>query len=175
MLVEKLALALAVAATQHYGAALQVVLAQAVLFVALQLQWLFCPYACRMLDTMQRRSLFALIVTCFTLMAPALDGLMQPSLGGLPRTWVLYSALAVAGVVNLVVVALFLYAMALEGRRMALAVLDKDGKGHVTWGDVKAYAVGLAPGCLPVQSPCLGGGGLCARRRAAKPQGVIEA
>ena len=73
------------------------------------------------------------------------------------------------------VLALFLYAMALEGHRKALSVLDKEGKGHVAWGDVKAYAAGLAPaGCLPVQLPCLSGVAP-AQQRAAKQLGLAEA
>ena len=159
VLFEKLALALAVVAMQRYGAAPQVIVAHAVLSVSLLLQWHYSPYACRMLDTMQRRSLYALIATCFTLMAPALDGLMQLSQGGPPHAWVLFSALAVAGLINLAVVGLFAYA--------------KEGKGHLTWGDVKSYALALAPGCLPAQSPCLGGGG--AQRRGAQPRGAAEA
>ena len=166
MLVEKLALALAVAAMQRYGAAPQIILAHAVLFVALLLQWHFCPYACLMLDTLQRVSLYALLATCYVLTVPALDSILQR--GALPHPSLLYSALAVAGLINISLVALFVYAMVIEGRRTALTVLDKDGKGHVTWCDVKAFAVGLAPGCLPVQ--CIGRGG-----RGAKRPGVAQA
>ena len=85
ILIVKLSLAFAVAATLRFGAAPQVLAAHAVLFVELLLQALFEPYACAALDRLQTASLCALLVTCFALMAPALNGLVQPLQTGTPR------------------------------------------------------------------------------------------
>ena len=54
------------------------------------------------------------------------------------------AALSVAGALNLAMVAVFLYHLVHEGRRVVVFALDKDGKGHVTLADVKAFLEGVA-------------------------------
>lgn len=117
------------------------------------------PYGCRMLDTLQRGSWYALTISCFALMAPALDGILNTALNsGVSSDGVMAAALGIVGLLNVAVVGVFLYAMVLEGRRLALATLDRDNKGHITWRDIKAFV----RDCLPEGWWCgcgCGGGG----------------
>ncbi|KAI8472269.1 MAG: hypothetical protein J3K34DRAFT_504194 [Monoraphidium minutum] len=159
LLLEKLALALVVTATQRFGAPSQVLAALGAFFVFLLVQSSCHPYGCIMLDTLQATSMFALSGTTFALMMPALDGVMAPSIGADPArsAAVTASALALMGLLNLAAVAAFLGAMALEGRRMFVATLDREGKGHVTWADVRGFAHTSLPGwAAGALAPCLG-------------------
>lgn len=93
-----------------------------------------------MLDTLQAASLAGLTGTSLALMAPALHQAAAPGLGGgsQPSVAVTAVSLVAAGALNLGVLAAFFYALALEGHRALLLAFDKDGKGRVTWADVRA-------------------------------------
>ncbi|KAI8467434.1 MAG: hypothetical protein J3K34DRAFT_523752 [Monoraphidium minutum] len=159
LLVEKLVLALSVTATQRFGAPSQVMAAQCTFFLSLILQGNCHPYGCRMLDTLQSGSLYALTGTAFALMMPALDSVLAPSIGADPSrsTAVTAAALGLMGLLNLSVVGVFIYAMALEAKRMVVTTLDRDGKGHVTWADVRGFAhAKVPPRIAGLLRPCLG-------------------
>jgi hypothetical protein len=143
ILLEKLALAMVVTAMQRFGAAAQIFAMLCVVFVSLLLQITCQPYGCRMLDTLQRGSLYVLNGTCLGLLLAALakDVVASPD----QADAVVQGALATTGVLNAGLVACFAYAMALEGRRMALATLDTDGKGRVTRRDVWEFVVRAVP------------------------------
>ena len=123
----------------------QVLSAQCVLFLALLLQLWCRPYACQLLNRLQVLSLVVLMGTAYALMAPALNQGLVPGLAADSQQSVAVTAaaLSVAGALNLAVVAAFLYHLVQEGRRMVVSALDKQGKGHVTLADVKAYFVGV--------------------------------
>lgn len=118
---------------------------QCVIFVALLLQLWCRPYAHAPLNRLQVASLVVLVATTFALMAPALNEALAPWLGAdSPQSvGVTAAALAFAGVLNLGVLAAFVRALVIEGRHLVVSALDKDGKGHVTLSDVRAYAAGL--------------------------------
>ena len=99
----------------------QVLAMLCVVFVMLLLQVQFRPYGCRMLDTLQRGSLYVLNGTCLAVMLMVLS---EDVAGPDNAKKVALGALAVAAVINAGLVLVFLCAMALEARRMAADALE---------------------------------------------------
>ncbi|KIZ04125.1 hypothetical protein MNEG_3835 [Monoraphidium neglectum] len=145
LLLEKLLLSLAITVTTRYGAPAQVLAGHCVIFVALMLQVKCRPYGCQMLDRLQGTSLYALVGSCFALMMPALDSILTGDGLVSQSSAVTGASLAIAGVLNVGVVLLFLCALYLEGRRMVVSAMDADGDGKVAVWEVLDWVAARLP------------------------------
>jgi len=86
------------------------------------------PYACNMLDTLRRISVFGLFITLFLIMLIALSELAnQPNLP--------LAAVCLMVIVNFGVLGVHLWACGLETHRWLLFVLDRENRGYITAQD----------------------------------------
>lgn len=145
LLLTKLAIIVVLTAARRFGAAPQILAVEFVLLISLATHMLCRPFNCRMLQTLQSMSLVVLVFTTATLMVPALDGLIAPSVGQPPSDTAMWVGLGFTALLNFAVVAVMLYAFIFELRRFAIDTIDKDGKGRLTWADLKAFVKGNAP------------------------------
>jgi hypothetical protein len=102
------------------------------------LQITFQPYACKMLDTLQRASFHVLQITLFLLMVSALagaGGIMDLAYDS-SQSFTL-NILPVIGVINGMLLVLFVYCFYLECKRFALHVLGRSRDEQLTWGDLR--------------------------------------
>ena len=118
ILVEKLLMVLVITLLQRWSATVQVLASLMIIWVATVLQMTFRPSGCNLLHTLQRSSLFVLQVTLFLLMLSSLSEVSSRA--------VILVALCVAAVLNLGLVAMFLYAFGLEVRRLVMVTAGKD-------------------------------------------------
>jgi hypothetical protein len=94
------------------------------------LQMTFQPYACRMLDTLRRVSVFGLMLTLFLIMLVSLSQFQQ-------QERVNIAAMGAIVAVNCCVLCLYLWAAFSELVRWVRSLLDKDNKGYVSKQDVQ--------------------------------------
>jgi hypothetical protein len=107
------------------------------LLLLVSVQITFQPYACKMLDTLQRASFHVLQITLFLLMISALagaGGIMNLSYGN-TETFTL-NILWVVGGINAMLLLLFLLCLYLECKRFALHILGRGKDDPLSFGDV---------------------------------------
>ncbi|WIA16706.1 hypothetical protein OEZ85_013362 [Tetradesmus obliquus] len=128
VLLENCLLTMLLVLLQSQPAALQVLVAMAVIFLETVVHVTLQPYACRMLDSLKRLSVFSLMATLFLLMLVSLSSLDEQDK---------VNAAAMVGIIfiNCVVLLAHLWACGREVWRWAIVSWDKDGKGHLTWQD----------------------------------------
>jgi hypothetical protein len=90
----------------------------------------FQPYACRMLDTLRRVSVFGLMLTLFLIMLVSLSQFEQ-------QDQVNVAAMDAIVAVNCCVLCLYLWAAFSELIRWIRSLLDRDNKGYVSKQDVQ--------------------------------------
>ncbi|KAF6254191.1 hypothetical protein COO60DRAFT_1542740 [Scenedesmus sp. NREL 46B-D3] len=130
LLIENCLLTLLLVLLQGQPPALQVLCAMAVIFIEAVLHVTFKPYACRMLDTLRRVSVFGLMATLFLIMLVSLSQFEQQDRVNL-------AAMGAIVAVNCCVLCLYLWAAFSELVRWVRSLLDKDNKGYVSKQDVQ--------------------------------------
>jgi hypothetical protein len=90
----------------------------------------FQPYACRMLDTLRRVSVFGLMATLFLIMLVSLSQFEQ-------QDRVNVAAMGAIVAINICVLLLYLWAAFSEFVRWVRSLLDRDNKGYVSQEDVQ--------------------------------------
>ena len=89
------------------------------------------PFACRMLETLSKSSLYVLQGTLFLL--------MMSSIEEISTTATKTVAIVLILVLNIGLVLLFLWRLFMELRVTLVSTLDTDGDGKVSWSELKAY------------------------------------
>ena len=145
VLLEKLALALAVTLLQRRSAATQALAALAVVAAAAALQAALRPMGCARLHALARASLLALQATLFLLLAASIEELATPRLAT--------GAVVAAGLLNLAVIAAFAAAFFAEARRMLRAAAGKRKGERLTLRDVRGALAGRPPAAAAQAAP----------------------
>jgi len=166
VLVEKLLMVLAITLLQRKNATVQVLVALIIISLATIAQISLRPSGCNMLHTLTRASLYVLQCTLFLLMVSNLEEIATNQ--------VVVAALALAAVLNGILVLTFFYAFSCELRRMLLLSVGKDADGPLSWADVRRSVRSLL--CSSCGGGGAGGGGQGAaatvtrKQRGRKPQ-----
>lgn len=132
VLLENCALTLLLVLLQSQPATLQVLVAMAVIFIEAVLHITLQPYACRMLDTLRRISVFGLITTLFLIMLVSMNEFEDQQ-----RLSIVAFSLIV--IINVGVLGVHVWACGMELKRWMLFVLDTEGRGYLTWADLRAF------------------------------------
>lgn len=117
---------LAITLLRRHNATVQVLACLIIIWLATVLQITFRPSRCVMLHTLQRASLYVLQCTLFLLMLSNLQE-MQTT----PK--VVVATLAIAAILNAVLVIVFLYAFIIEARRLLLDVATSPAGQGQRW------------------------------------------
>lgn len=165
ILLEKLAMVLAITLLRRYNATLQVLASLIIIWVATVLQITFRPSRCMMLHTLQRASFYVLQLTLFLLMLSSLEDMAR-------TRGVVLATLAIAAGFNAALVALFLYAFIMEARRLLLG-MNFDAKNW--WQAIVRKAVHTLCCSMQQGGPAAAAappGGAAPRQWAGQGQGV---
>lgn len=90
------------------------------------------PYACNMLDTLRRISVFGLFITLFLIMLISLSNLAD-------QTRLPIAAILLMIIVNVGVLGVHVWACCLELHRWLVFLLDRENRGYITAQDLSHF------------------------------------